>query len=311
MSASATLTRRAFLCLCATALASMVMPAGLAWAYERDEHDDITEEILFGKDIPETSKKDALKALENAVYLCIDQAGKADANNSGKASWDELNKYFTNAGANGIPAFEDIVLAGINKGKHDKYTHMGWHHDYSEINTPERWNERWSKRQKLLIDTVNLVFDFGLWDEAKIGIGFSADTQCDAFAELLYYIHVLGDFRDTIQTNIEDGEYEMDLDAIAFAEKDPSDTKRDFFWDLDESLRIISNGTDAQSDYEKLSEELAPIASSARRHTTVSSKASAEKFRKNVIKTQDALKKRVPSLLMKVDFFKNAIDKLK
>ena len=66
------LTRRGFLRLCWLSLAFLLMPKEIV-AYERDDHDDITEEILFGRANPvfDRKKTGAKKCLESAVYLRI------------------------------------------------------------------------------------------------------------------------------------------------------------------------------------------------------------------------------------------------
>lgn len=304
MSRHAGMTRRSFLCLCGLCgVALMGAPLGRAWAFERDEHDDITEEILFDHANPilgTSEREKAKKALECAVYLCLDQTG-----GNGESDLETLRNH----GVNKLPTLDEMALTGIFNGGHDAYTHMGWHYDYGDLEVEthgEQWQERWLRRKKLLVNTVNTVFDFGFFASKQVGwLGLSDGTKCDAFAELLYYSHVLGDFQDKIQENLRQEKYEMDLKALPFATEGASDDNRDFFWDLDEALRIIANGTDAQSDYEDLSSELDSIASKARRLGTVGTKTKAESFRKYVLQTRQLLKKRVPTLLGKVDFFRN------
>lgn len=303
MRCGTTINRRSFLCLCGIAL--MSLPLSKAWAFERADHDDLTEEVLFGhanKLLGDATQEKAKKALECAVYLCLDQM-----RGDGDGDLETLRNHHVN----GLPRIDEIDLSGINYGQHDKYTHMGWHHNYTDDENLEReyrsgaWQERWVKRKKLLLNTVNAVFDFGLIDEAKMGLFGLSAGKCDAFAELLYYAHVLGDFQDKIQDNLKNAKYKMDLKAIPFAVEGANDDNRDFFWDLDESLRIIAAGTDAQNDYENLSRKLEKIASPARRLGTVGTKKDAERFRKYVIETRELLKKHVPTLLGNVEFFRN------
>lgn len=307
MSSGAPISRRAFLCLCGIAL--MSLPRGKAWAFKRPDHDALTEEVLFGhanKVLGGAGRESAKKALECAAYLCLDQM-----RGDGKDDLKTLQDY----GVCSLPTIDEIDLSGVNYGRHDKYTHMGWHHDYTDDERLEEkyrsgvWQEHWLKRKALLVRTVNAVFDFGLFDKARVGLlGLSEGTRCDAFAELLYYTHVLGDFQDKIQDNIENSKYEMNLLAISFATEGASDANRDFFWDLDESLHTIASGTDAQGDYDALASDLSGIASRARRLGTVHTKTDAEAFRKYVLQTRRLLKTKVPTLLGKVDFFKNVFD---
>lgn len=296
---SRNLTRRGFLGLCAFATASLIPAPALA--FERDEHDDITEEALFGhanKAFMDSKKSDSKTALECAVYLCLDQTKK-----DGQTDLDTLKKF----GVGGLPSLDDIALTNIFTGDHDAYTHMGWHHDYGDIEIEahgEKWNQRWSRRKKLLVSTVNKTFDFGWLDSLRVGtLGWYDGTRCDGFAELLYYIHVLGDFQDKIQENIKAEKYQMDLKAIQFAAEGASDNNRDFFWDLNEALSLIADGDDAQKEHQKLAEKLDSIASKARHLGTVSTKTSAESFRKYVLETRELLKSELPTLLGKTDFF--------
>ena len=101
------------------------------------------------------------------------------------------------------------------------------------------------------------MFDFGLIDGTGIGLlGLSDETKFDAFAELLYYSHVIGDFQDKIRENLKAEKYTIDLKLLPFTTEGAGNDNRDFFWDLGESLRTIASGTEAQGNYEK---GLAPV----------------------------------------------------
>ena len=137
---------------------------------------------------------------------------------------------------------------------------MGWHYDYGDLEVEshgEKWQERWCRRKKLLVNSANTVFDFSLIDGMGIGLlGLSDETKFDAFAELPYYYHVIGDFQDKIRENLKAEKYTMDLKLLPFATEGAGNDNRDFFWDLGESLRTIASGTEAQGNYEK---GLAPV----------------------------------------------------
>ena len=293
------LTRRGFLRLCWLSLAFLLMPKE-SIAYERDEHDDITEEILFGKSNPvfDSKKTDAKKCLESAVYLCLDQSRSNGA--------DDLS-ILKDYGVDAVPKLEQIALTGIFYGSHDKYTHMGWHHDYGDTNIStleEPWEKRWKLRKKLLLNSVNKVFSFGPISSFRINVlGLAEGTKADAFAELLYYVHVLGDYEDKIVDNIKKEKYKMDLLAIPFATRQASKRNRDFFFDLHEALETLFDSSEDRNSYKSLSDTLGSIAQVARSRPAVSSKTGAENFRKDVMKTKRALKKYVPQLLAQEDFF--------
>ncbi|WP_146624914.1 hypothetical protein [Olsenella sp. GAM18] len=296
---SRNLTRRGFLKLCWLSLAFLLMPKeGIA--YERDDHDDITEEILFGRSNPvfDRDKTDAKKCLECAVYLCLDQSKSDGANDL-----SILKDY----GVDDVPELNQIALTGVFGGSHDKYTHMGWHYDYSGISISalgEPWEKRWELRKKLLLNSVNKVFGFGPVSSFRINVlGYTKGTRVDAFAELLYYVHVLGDYEDKIKANIDKEKYKMDLLAIPFATREASRRNRDFFFDLHESLETLFDSSEDRNSYKSLSDTLGSIAQVARSRPAVSSKTGAENFRKDVMKTKRALKKYVPQLLAQEDFF--------
>lgn len=269
-------------------------------AYERAEHDDITEEVLFGKSNPvfDSKKTDAKKCLESAVYLCLDQSRSNGA--------DDLS-ILKNCGVDAVPELEQIALTGIFYGSHDKYTHMGWHFDYSDTTISalgEPWEKRWKLRKKLLLNSVNKVFGFGPISSFRINVlGHTEGTKADAFAELLYYVHVLGDYEDKIVDNIKKEKYTMDLLAIPFATRQASKQNRDFFFDLQESIEKLFSSSKDRNSYKSLSDTLGDIARTARSRPTVSSKTGAESFRKDVMKTRYALKRHVPGLLAQEDFF--------
>lgn len=296
---SRNLTRRGFLRLCWLSLAFLLMPKE-SFAYERAEHDDITEEILFGKSNPvfDSKKTDAKKCLESAVYLCLDQSRSNCA--------DDLS-ILKDYGVDAVPELEQIALTGIFYGSHDKYTHMGWHHDYSDTNIStlgEPWEKRWKLRKKLLLNSVNKVFGFGPISSFRINVlGHAEGTKADAFAELLYYVHILGDYEDKIADNIKKGKYKMDLLAIPFATRQASKQNRDLFFDLQESIEKLFDNSKDPNSFKSLSDKLDNIAQAARSRPTVSSKTRAENFRKDVMKTRRALKKYVPPLLAQEEFF--------
>lgn len=315
------ISRRSFLSLCAMAFVMILNPAG-ALGYERAEHDRITEEILFGQPSKRKKRPSAVKALESAVYLCADQM-KMDGG-------DNL-EYLRKQGISNLPELEDIALtkeymklAGGSFGRHDALTHMGWHFNYGKkdaLDSPayaevkkcvedgygDEWPKRWKRRKKLLVNTVADLLDFGILDRARVAIGWGDGGRCDAFAELLYYIHVLGDYEDKIQDNLKKEKYEMKLLAIPFAIQDASEANRDFFWDVEEAVRILFDNEDTHEEYLQLAEELKNRSSIARKNHSVRSKTSAETFRRNVLMTKRILKKYIPILLAKSSFFSDVI----
>ena len=148
------------------------------------------------------------------------------------------------------------------------------------------------------------MFSFGPISSFRINVlGLAEGTKADAFAELLYYVHILGDYEDKIADNIKKGKYKMDLLAIPFATRQASKQNRDLFFDLQESIEKLFDNSKDPNSFKSLSDKLDNIAQAARSRPAVSSKTGAENFRKDVMKTKRALKKYVPQLLAQEDFF--------
>lgn len=129
------------------------------------------EDVLFRnfKIIENDSKaKEDIRALECACYLTIDQT-----NNKGETSLEYLQEY----GVEGIPSsLEELnIETGVND--HRSATHRGWDFNYIGKNA-----EKWPIRQRIMLNTVDTVFDFD----------GNVDKQ-ESFCELLYYVHILGD----------------------------------------------------------------------------------------------------------------------
>lgn len=167
----------------AIALITIAQPA---WAHKREQHDADIELILFGSEnYKETylSAKDSIQALEEAVYLAVDQF-----NGNGAKELEHLNHL----GVKGLPLSIDAFDYTSNYS-HRSLTHRGWDFEYPE-------KAHWSIRKSILTNTVQKV----LFDESKPLSWFpwlsdklydttQSTKQRDSFCALLYYIHVLGD----------------------------------------------------------------------------------------------------------------------
>ena len=130
------------------------------------------------------SIKDSIKAIEFASYLTIDQF-----QGNGQKQLDKLKEL----GMGGLPRklteidyqynFEGEKK--VNANTHRRYTHEGWERDYSVKGKKQQ--EFWKKRKKVLLGTVNSVFDFS--DITMFGY----DEKCNSMAGIIYYVHILGD----------------------------------------------------------------------------------------------------------------------
>lgn len=152
-------------------------------AYERKEHDALTLKILFRKyeyACNDRSIQDELSVLTSACYLTVDQF-----NNYGQKYLDELISY----GVKNIPSQVSEIGFSASGRNHRNFTHRGWNFDYGgEMKT------KWPIRQDILRNSVDAVFNFN-----------GNEQQKEAFCELLYYIHILGDHEDDTSYKVSNG----------------------------------------------------------------------------------------------------------
>lgn len=231
--------------LLAVLVISVTLVVPTAFAHERGEHDHELEMTLFDTQKSPFSKNQqdsrytALNALENAVYLSIDQFG-----NSGVTSLGELAAY----GVKGLPATvaelnpppEETQLSARN---HRMYTHRGWDFVYPIDKA------NWNKRRSILTGTVQKVF------------GFKDSKQGESFAAVLYYVHVLGDY-------LEDSDFKQFNGTsnglkIPFASPNYTSTA-DIFSELEHHLGIVFRDQHDKRTYSSLMSELSGIAERAR-----------------------------------------------
>ena len=152
-------------------------------AFERKDHDKYMSEVLFKnfKVIDnDLEVQDEIAALESACYLTIDQF-----NNNGQKDLDVLIEY----GVPNIPKGVNEISFNASGITHRSYTHRGWDYSYSGD-----MRELWPKRQAILTNTVDKVFDF----DGDI-------KKQESFCKLLYYIHILGDHKDDTSWKIKNG----------------------------------------------------------------------------------------------------------
>lgn len=152
-------------------------------AYEKKDHDKLTLDILFRKyeyAYEDPSVQDDLSALTSACYLTIDQF-----NSYGQKYLDELIAY----GVKGIPSTVNEISFTASGRNHRDFTHRGWTFSYmGEMKT------KWPIRQDILRKTVDTVFNFN-----------GNEKQKEAFCELMYYIHILGDHKDDSSYKVSNG----------------------------------------------------------------------------------------------------------
>ncbi len=196
------------LCVC------IIMQCGVrVCAYDRKEHDEVLEKVLFGDEKYKENHKEnrdiyeAVKAIECGSYLCLDQY-----NGNGKDNLECLKTY----GVNGLPS--DIGVIDFKGNQHHRqYTHKGWDYKYPLEKGKDKDKANWLIRKKILQSTVERVFDSkkGIVSNlfGKVKSLFSKEEyskQYDSFCALVYYVHVLGD-------QIDANEYEEGFFAVPFS----------------------------------------------------------------------------------------------
>lgn len=158
-------------------------------------HDNELEQILFGTDFRNKKsgiRSDAVKAIEAASYLAIDQFQNS-AVIPGQDELNELVEYgiyspFT------VPKIEDF--SHKNPAHHRVYTHEGWDFKYPvdvDVRNGKKDRANWKLRKGILIDTVRYEFGY-----VPVVSNVNGDAEwMESFAKLVYYIHLLGDIEST------------------------------------------------------------------------------------------------------------------
>lgn len=163
-----------------------------AGTHERKEHDKDIESILFGDESykkTHSSNAEKIQALEDAVYLCVDQF-----NGSGKKELKKLQERHVP----GIPkSIKEIDFK--DSSLHRRKTHKGWR-------LGDDKEAHWKKRQDILMNTVDseLFPDDGwpviskiqrmiLKGEKREKKRRENNPQIESFSAILYYIHIIGD----------------------------------------------------------------------------------------------------------------------
>ena len=140
------------------------------WSHDGDGHDRELREVLFGENAYRLSEQGELyfRLLCEASYLTLDLY---NTDSKGKLYIDDLRKN----GVKNLPSIESIMYN--SNSLHGRYTHLGWEHNY----VVDKAN--WKARKTILLETVKRIGNFK--DNERI--------KLDAFAALVYEIHVLGD----------------------------------------------------------------------------------------------------------------------
>lgn len=189
-------------------LVCSIMPAAYAHDSQK-EHDDDLLYVLFGEGYSlARDKKPIFQAIADAAALCIDQFSVNAESRSKEKQFNDLKQRV------GFSiSFNDIDLLNGKDGlivsarTHRRYTHRGWDFPY----TMEKEQQIWTQRKKILTATVNKELfgvSSGFWGnfhflEGTVYSETACSPQCDAFCELVYYVHILGDFMEATSYSAE------------------------------------------------------------------------------------------------------------
>lgn len=146
------------------------------YACDEDQTNTYIAQLLLGNQSYSKSSNKNLKILENALYLCSEQADKKGQSNL---------EYLKKNNVSGIPSLDKI---NINNSQLYKCSHNSWNYEARNTNSEQKY------RKKILQNAVNKVFNFGIFDNKK----------SESMAALLYYFHILSDYLadDPSSTNI-------------------------------------------------------------------------------------------------------------
>jgi hypothetical protein len=145
--------------------------------------------VLTGYEIydippPVKDQGEVFHVLTHALQLAIDSSENdiptAQYYRSKLMDWRRKYRLKT------IPDVSEFIAPRSSLAEHERYTHLGWHHEYDEQTQP-----RWLKSKQILLDTVGSIFYFSPLDLVSTRL-FKKDKK-DSFAAILYYVHILGD----------------------------------------------------------------------------------------------------------------------
>lgn len=142
------------------------------YACDESQTNTYITQILFGDDALSKSSDDNVKLLMDALYLCSEQA-----DNLGQDKID----FLKSKKVSGVPTLANL---NINSNSLLECSHNTWEHEFTESKKNQ------ANRKKVLQNTVNKVFDFGIVNN----LFGSKSGKCNSFAALLYYSHILADY---------------------------------------------------------------------------------------------------------------------
>ena len=283
---SRNLTRRGFLVASGSALIALTH-LDTALAFSEPKHDDILEDMIFSGGRPERNSEQ-FKLIEHAVQLCLDQS---NGNNVGYI------KELKDAGVRDIPDLSEIDFTA--NSAHRDHTHLGWKHDYSNGSFKEiDWQTRWEKRKAILVNTVDFVFDFGAFEEVKTNLlRVPAGSECEAFARLLYYIHIFGDFKQSVE------EHKRWPTGVLPYAKQTADNQETLLGGIAEVSKTLFDKDGSNSGYSRYTRELTRVTRKAKRLRQINDTKQIDKLDTSLASLENCLQDHIPNLLRQQPFF--------
>lgn len=165
-------------------LVLLLSVSSTSFACDEKQTNTYVTKILFGSSAQSKTNDENVKMLMSALYLCSEQS-----DNQGKDKID----YLKGKKVSGIPTLKDL---NIKSSVLMQCSHNKWEYEFEPAKKIQ------ANRKKVLRNTVNKVFDFGLinnWFGSKEG-------KCNSFAALLYYSHILS---DSLASNPEAGQVNL------------------------------------------------------------------------------------------------------
>lgn len=243
-------------------------------------HNSALRKVLFGNNrVRDTDKMDALN---DACQLAIDQH-----NNDSQKLLDSLRER--------VPSLpKSVEEFDVGHGKlHRNYTHKGW--DYEYKNDEAHWSDI---RKKIILDTVNHEFDFGLLSNITV-LGY--DERCNSFSALIYYVHILQDHKTNKEFHKNYGEIPLVKGKY---------DKYGIIEELEKHCAILFAEFEDTKEYRKLFNDLALHKKRIKRiyssRSDLSNSDTYEEYRKSAEGILEMLEDNIPVLLSKTKFFKKA-----
>ncbi len=258
-----------------------------------EEHNKELKAVLFERGYSKFQSdkiKKYVTAIEYASYLAIDQYG-----GKGEKNYEELKKYKMG----GLPLRFDTIDYSkdlIDKEKkitpntHRKNTHQGWDIDYGN----SKVNKFWESRKKILLGTVNSIFDFGKFSAFT---GYS--DKCNSLAGIIYFVHILGDYDEA-----------NDRSKIVYlADLSGRKDGYDMIPALEKYIKTLFPNQKSSQDYKDLMNGLDDIGKKAGRiyRSTggVNTDEEFQEYRQYAVDLMELLQNHMPQLLKNEEFFKN------